>query len=197
MLLARADASASSLALADLRAEAGEVYEQKLNDTAGQRSSTPGCSRRTPGTRRRATGWRASPSGRATTRTLAHILERRAESRRGQDKSDALLKIAEVYEDHLEDLAEATRRFEAVLALDPHDLQALKGLDRIYNRTGKYRELLDNLEQQVALAATPRQKIELLERMAALHDEEFLDHERAAESPRRHPRDSTRRTTRR
>ena len=33
----------------------------------------------------------------------------------------------------------------------------------------------------MAIAATPRQKINLYERMAALHDEEFLDHERAAE----------------
>src|SRR5262249_26348173 len=75
---------------------------------------------------------------------------------------------------------EATRRYEAVLVIDGADLQALKGLDRIYNRGSKYRELLDVLERQVAIAATPRQKINLYERMAGLHDEEFLDHERAA-----------------
>src|SRR6202041_1971825 len=42
-------------------------------------------------------------------------------------------------------------------------------------------ELLENLQRQVALAATPRQKINLFERMAGLHDEEFLDHESAAD----------------
>ena len=68
----------------------------------------------------------------------------RAEGRRTPTRS---LKIAEVYEDQLEDLAEATRRFEAVLASTRTNLEALKGLDRIYNRTGKYRELLANLEQ--------------------------------------------------
>jgi len=78
------------------------------------------------------------------------------------------------------DLPEATRRFEAVLAVDPTNLTALKGLDRIFNRIGKYRELLEVLERQIEVAATPRQKINLYERVAALHDEEFLDHVSAA-----------------
>ena len=61
-----------------------------------------------------------------------------------------------------------------MLAVDPSNLLALKGLDRILNRTGRYKELLDNLERQIEVAATPRQKITLWERIAALHDEEFL-----------------------
>src|SRR5262249_127625 len=77
---------------------------------------------------------------------------------------------------------EATRRYEAVLAIDPASMNALKGLDRIFNRTGRYRELLEVLGRQIQVAATPRQKINLYERIAALHDEEFLDHEAAAEA---------------
>jgi tetratricopeptide (TPR) repeat protein len=111
---------------------------------------------------------------------LVQLLERRAEARRGPEKAEALVRVGEVYEDHMADLAEATKRYEAALSVDPRSMQALKGLDRVYNRTGKYRELLDTLERQVAVAATPRQKIGLFERMAALHDEEFLDHEQAA-----------------
>src|SRR4029079_8212761 len=64
---------------------------------------------------------------------------------------------------------------------DPNHLGALKGLDRIFNRSGRYKELLENLERQVGVAATPRQKINLYERMAGLYDEEFLDHEKASE----------------
>src|SRR5690606_26052865 len=57
---------------------------------------------------------------------------------------------------------------------------ALKGLERIYARAGKYAELLGNLEAQHEIAATPRQKIALLERMGQIQLEEFVDHEKAA-----------------
>src|SRR6185312_13990724 len=87
---------------------------------------------------------------------LAKILERRAEALRGEPKVEAICKLAELYEDQLNDLPEATRRYEAALALDPQSLTALKGLDRIYNRNGKYKELLHNLERQVSISATPR-----------------------------------------
>ncbi|MET0792877.1 MAG: tetratricopeptide repeat protein, partial [Polyangiaceae bacterium] len=39
-----------------------------------------------------------------------------------------------------------------------------------------------NLSAQVELAATPRQKVALWERLAAIHDEEFLNHEKAAQA---------------
>src|SRR5262249_22605200 len=93
---------------------------------------------------------------------------------------EAMCKIAELYEDQLNDLSEAQRRYEAALALDAQSLTALRGLDRIFNRTGRYKELLDNLEKQLAISATPRQKIKLYERIAGIHDEEFLDHAKAA-----------------
>ena len=92
------------------------------------------------------------------------------------------MKLAEVYEDHLDDLNLATQKYEELLAADPTNLNGLKGLDRIYNRGGQYRELLDILARQVATAATPRQKINLYERIASLHDEEFLDHAEAAKA---------------
>jgi len=181
VLVARADAAGSSPRARDLRAEAAELYEQKLNDVGRAKEIFGQVLAEDPGHIKAGDGMARIAERTGDFKSLVAILERRAESRRGREKADALLKVAEVYEDHLEDLAEATRRFEGVLAIEPHDLQALKGLDRVYNRTGKYRELLENLERQIAMAATPRQKINLYERMAALHDEEFLDHERAAE----------------
>jgi tetratricopeptide (TPR) repeat protein len=182
VLTARADAAGGSPRARDFRAEAAELFEQKLNDSGRAKDLFALVLADDPGHSRASEGMARIAERLGDVRTLISILERRAESRRGREKAEALLKLAEVYEDHAEDMAEAARRFEAVLAIDPHNLEAHKGLDRVFSRTSQYRELLENLERQVAIAATPRQKINLYERIAALYDEEFLDHERAAES---------------
>ncbi|HEX8792162.1 MAG TPA: tetratricopeptide repeat protein [Polyangiaceae bacterium] len=181
VLVARADAAGASPRGREGRAEAAEIFEQKLGDPVRAKDLYAQVLAEDPGHARAAEGLARIAERTGDYKSLVEILERRVDARRGREKADALLKIAEVYEDHLNDLNEATRRYEAVLAIDDADLQALKGLDRIYNRGSKYRELLEVLERQAAIAATPRQKINLYERMAGLHDEEFLDHERAAE----------------
>ncbi|MGH7269334.1 MAG: tetratricopeptide repeat protein, partial [Polyangiaceae bacterium] len=160
--------------------EAAELYETQLNDTARAGEAYAKILLEDPGHARAADGMVRIAELTGDYETLVAILEQIAESRSGREKTDAWLKIAEVYEDQLGDLAEAERRYQAVLEASPEHLTALKGLDRIYNRASRYRELLVNLERQAVLADTPRQKINLQERMAALHDEEFLDHARAA-----------------
>jgi tetratricopeptide (TPR) repeat protein/tRNA A-37 threonylcarbamoyl transferase component Bud32 len=181
ILVARAGVAGSSPRGRDMRTEAAELFEQKLNDAPRAKEVYAQVLAEDPGHIKAGDGMARIAERTGDFKSLVAILERRAEARRGREKADSLLKVAEVYEDHLEDLGEATRRYEAVLAIEPHDLVALKGLDRIYNRSGKYRELLENLERQIAIAATPRQKINIYERMAALHDEEFLDHQKAAD----------------
>ncbi len=181
VLVARADTASASPRAREARAEAAEIFEQKLSDPGRAKDLFAAVLAEDPGHVRAGDGMARIAERMGDFKSLVAILERRAEARRGPEKAEALVHVAEIYEDRLEDMPEATRRFEAVLALEPHNLQALKGLDRIFNRTGKYRELLENLQRQIDLAATPRQKINLYERMAALHDEEFLDHENAAD----------------
>jgi tetratricopeptide (TPR) repeat protein len=180
ILLSRADAAAVSPKARDYRVEAAELLETRLNDPARAREVYERVLAEDPGHVRASDASARILEKLGDFPALVAVLERRAEARRGAEKAEALSKVAEVYEDHLSDLGEATKRFEAALSVDPRNLTALKGLDRIYNRTGKYRELLDTLDRQVSVAATPRQKITLFERMAGLHDEEFLDHEQAA-----------------
>ena len=182
LLMARADAATTAPKARDLRAEAAELLETRLNDLARARDLFAAVLTDDPGHARAGEAMARIAERTGDFQTLAQILERRAEARRGIEKAEALAKVAEVYEDHLNDLGEATRRFEAVLAIDPANLNALKGLDRIFNRNGQYRELLEVLQRQIDVAATPRQKINLYERIAGLHDEEFLDHAKAAEA---------------
>lgn len=180
LLVSRADVAATAPKARDLRAEAAEIMETRLNDLQRAKNLLAAVLADDPGHAKACDAMARIAERTGDFQTLAQILEKKAEARRGYEKAEALAKVAEVYEDHLNDLNEATRRFEAVLAVDPANMTALKGLDRIFNRLGKYRELLEVLERQIEIAATPRQKINLFERVAALHDEEFLDHGAAA-----------------
>jgi len=180
LLLQLADVSVSPPKGRDRKTEAAELFETKLNDVTRARDLYAAVLAEDPGHPKAGDALARIAERTGDFDTLVKLLEQRAEARRGAEKVEALARVAEIYEDHLNDLTEATRRFEAVLAIDSSNIGALKGLDRIFNRTEKYKELLENLERQVEVAATPRQKITLWERIAALHDEEFLDHERAA-----------------
>jgi tetratricopeptide (TPR) repeat protein len=181
-LVTRADAAGQSPRGRDLRVEAAEIFESRLGDVKRAKDIYSLVLQDDPGHAKAVDALGRIAEREGDYKTLVGLLEKRAEARRGQERAEVLCKIAEAYEDHLNDLGEATRRYEAVLAIDGQNLAALKGLDRIFNRTGRYRELLEILDKQVSVAATPRQKINLYERMAALYDEEFLDHAKASES---------------
>ncbi len=173
LLLSLSDVTVTPSKGRDRRTEAAELFETKLNDVPRARDLYLAVLGEDPGHPKASEALARIAERTGDYDTLVLLLEHRAESRRGGERAEVLAKLAEVYEDQKNDLPEAARRYEAVLALEPANLAALKGLDRIFNRTGRYRELLDNLERQVDVAATPRQKITLWERIAALHDEEF------------------------
>ncbi|MFO0757627.1 MAG: tetratricopeptide repeat protein [Byssovorax sp.] len=182
ILVTRADRAPTPAQARDMRAEAADILETKLNEAAHARDLFEQIFAEDPG-HQKATDALARIYQKAEDHEgFAKILERRADALRGEAKVEAICKLAELYEDQLNNLPEATRRYEAALELDPLALTALRGLDRIFNRTGRYKELLHNLERQINIAATPRQKIKLYERIAGIQDEEFLDHGKAAEA---------------
>ncbi|WP_437291724.1 protein kinase domain-containing protein [Sorangium sp. So ce406] len=182
VLLSRADRAATPGEARDLRAAAAELLETKLNDAGRARDLYEQIFAEDPGHARTCDALLRIYRRIEDHAGYAKILERRAEALRGEERVEAMCKLAELYEDRLGDLGEATRRYEAALELDPTSLTALRGLDRIYSRAGRYQELLRNLERQIDVSATPRQKINLHERIAGLYDEEFLDHAKAAEA---------------
>ena len=182
VLTRRADAASSPAHTRELRAEAAEILELHLNDTASARELYEQILAEDPGQ------VKANEAlGRIYERTgdfanFVKLLERRADAQRGDDKLKALNRIAEIYETHLNDDNEALKRYLSALAIDGSSLEALRGLDRLYSKLGRFQDLLENLSRQVEVAATPRQKVTLWARSAAIYDEEFLDHEKAAEA---------------
>jgi tetratricopeptide (TPR) repeat protein len=182
ILLKRAEAAGPLPRGRDLRTEAAEVLETQLGEGGRAKALYLEVLGADPAHATASEALIRMAEREGDFRLLAQLLERRAGTKRGLEKADALARVAEVYDDSLDDLAEATRRYEAVLELEPNHLGALKGLDRIYNRTGRYRELLDNLRRQVEVAASPRQKINILDRIASLEEEEFIEYAKAIET---------------
>ncbi|HEY3593945.1 MAG TPA: tetratricopeptide repeat protein, partial [Polyangiaceae bacterium] len=182
VLTRRADAAKTPAQARNMRAEAAEILEQYLNDTQSARSLYEQILADDPG------HTKASDAiGRIYERTsdfvnLVKHLVRRSEAQRGDDKLRSLARIAEVYETQLTDDTEAVRRYKDVLALDAHHAEALRGLDRVYSKLGRFHDLAENLRLQIESAATARQKVTLWERVAALHEEEFIDPRQAADA---------------
>jgi tetratricopeptide (TPR) repeat protein len=178
----RADASATPARARDCRAEAADILELQLGDTGRARDLYEQVLNDDPGHEKASEALSRIYERTGDFPGFVKLLERRAEALRGELRLKVLCRIADVYEDHLKNEAEAIRRLEVVLAEDPKNLDALRALDRLFSKTGRFQDLLDNLEAQVSQAATPRQKITLWERVAGIHDEEFLNHEKAAEA---------------
>jgi tetratricopeptide (TPR) repeat protein len=180
VLTRRADAAASPAQARDFRAEAAELLELYLGDAASARSLVEAILAEDPGHIAASNQLvrlceRAGDFG-----GLVKILERRANAQRGDERLKTLCRIAELYEQKLSDDTEAERRYQAALDLDAKNLDALRGLDRLYSKAGRFKDLLENLDLQIEAAATPRQKTALWERIAAIYEEEFLDHDKAA-----------------
>jgi tetratricopeptide (TPR) repeat protein len=182
VLTRRADAAATPARRRDCLAEAAELLDLYLDDAASARTLLEEIIEQDPG-HSRASLHLAKLYERSRDYTaLIHLLQRSAEGQRGEERIKTLCRVAELYEVNLGDEIEARRRYDAILDQDPRSIDALRGLERVFSKAGRYQELLDNLEQQVERSATPRQKLALLERIATIHDEEFLDHDKAAEA---------------
>ncbi|MDB4931690.1 MAG: domain protein putative component of TonB system [Myxococcaceae bacterium] len=106
---------------------------------------------------------------------LVEVLRRHVASVSDPAESAELrMRVGSVLEDRIGDLEGAAAEYAAVLAADPVNLPALRGLEGIYARLGRSQELLNVLEQQLEVVATERERIKLLTRIGAMLEEEFV-----------------------
>jgi tetratricopeptide (TPR) repeat protein len=84
-------------------------------------------------------------------------------------------RIATVWEEMLGNVEQAVVAWNVVLADNGRNLQALRALDRLYAQKGDFRDLADNLQQQLALAQErgddPAEIIALLGRLGVLREQ--------------------------
>ncbi|HLV21123.1 MAG TPA: tetratricopeptide repeat protein, partial [Polyangiaceae bacterium] len=166
----------------ELRAEAGELLEEKLGNAAAARELYEAVLAEDAGHERagEALGRMVEQAG--DFGRLARLLEQRADASGGALRVRLFCRAAEVHEDKLDDGDAAARCYAQALADEPTNPAALRGLDRAYAKTGKFTELLEVLQKQLEQAQTARQKVVVLERIAAVNEEEFLNFAAAAQA---------------
>jgi tetratricopeptide (TPR) repeat protein len=181
VLVRRADIAAPRHAR-DLRAEAADVLAVRLRNMPAAEELFSAVLAEDPGHARAAEGLAALLRARGDHKRALELLETRALALTGDERYRQVLQIAEAWETELDRLDAAERLYRGVLGEEPKHVDALRGLDRVLNRAGRYRELVEVLAAEIELAVTPRQKVGFFERLAAIYDEEYLDPTRAAEA---------------
>lgn len=180
VLTHRADAAATPSEARAFRVESAEILEQRLGDLASSRAIYEGVLSEDASHARAGEGLSRILEKLGDFESLVKFRELSVTRQSGADAVVTLCQMGELYEDRLGNLPQATSAYERALALDPGNLDALRGIERLLSKQGKFKDLVQNLETQVSVAVTPKQRITLLERIAAIDEEEFLDHRAAA-----------------
>lgn len=108
------------------------------------------------------------------------ILERRAQIlREPAEKIEELLKAARIWEDNVVDPAAAADTYERVLQIDNTNLTASIQLEQIYRNRGNWSQLIDLLLARVDFTQDVRQKIELLQNVAEIYENNLGDRDGA------------------
>ena len=182
LLVHRATAAPSPASARNCMAQAAELFEHRLGDLTRAKELYQKVLSDDPTHLTASDGLQRILESTRDFSGLVKMLEDRAVTLRGDKRWTAIGRMAQVFEEQLSDLPEATRLYEVILDEDKHNAAALKGLDRVYTSTERYKDLLGVLERQLDAATSPRQKIALYERLAVLYEEQFIDHEKAAEA---------------
>jgi len=102
-----------------------------------------------------------------------------------KQKAAKLFKAAEVQEERLQQQEDAILRYNQCLQLQPGYLPAQKALIRLYERQGRYADLVAMYEQDLPQIADREQVISTLNKIAAIYEDRLQDLDHAVETIRR------------
>ncbi len=92
-----------------------------------------------------------------------------------EEQISTLNKIAAIYEERLGDAERAIDSLKRVQELSPEHLPTLRGLERLYEKAGRWNELLELHEHESRLAADTKQIISLAHKSAEIIEDELKD----------------------
>lgn len=112
---------------------------------------------------------------------LVEVLKRKVEALHDAEALAATrLKLGRLYEVQLSEPERACDVYAAVVNADATNLDALRGLERVYRHLSRWNELADVLEKQLLSVQSERERVEVLLKLAQLQEEQFLKAEVAA-----------------
>ena len=88
-----------------------------------------------------------------------------------EERIALLLRLARLQDDRLRDVAAAAGACERVLAVSPGHVLALRTLASLYDRAGRFAELVALNERLLAVTRDPRSAVSLLQRTAEVQEE--------------------------
>jgi tetratricopeptide (TPR) repeat protein len=109
---------------------------------------------------------------------LRALLERRAERVDGRAKIELQLRLAQLYETAFRDQAAAIGMYREVLSVEPDNATAQSDLERLYELTGAWDDLIAMILSKVGEASGEAQRA-MLQRVAEVHDIKREDPEAA------------------
>ncbi|TXD34578.1 tetratricopeptide repeat protein [Lujinxingia vulgaris] len=114
---------------------------------------------------------------------LVAVLEQKAGATYDPDAIVAIKsRAAELWEVQLGDIGQAIMAYRDVLTVDQTHAPTLEALERLYTQSGQWDELVDVLEQRLALTHEPDAQVAIYGKMAGVFEGQFGDMERAVES---------------
>ncbi len=102
-----------------------------------------------------------------------------------RQKAGRIYKAAETLEERLNQIDDAIARYNTCLQLSPGYLPAQKALIRLYEKLGKWAELVAMYEQDMLQTSDREQQISTLNKIAALYEDRLNDVEHAIECLKR------------
>ncbi len=98
-----------------------------------------------------------------------------------EDRKKMLYVLGQVYDVELKDALRAIETYRSILDIDPEDLEAVQALDRLYEATENWYELLNILEREEELAEGSAEVVGLKHRMGLLWEQKMEDLSRSVE----------------
>ncbi|MBI4956957.1 MAG: tetratricopeptide repeat protein [Myxococcales bacterium] len=112
---------------------------------------------------------------------LVDILGRKSKALKDPEQiASVKLRQAGLLETTIGDAERAVEVYREVLDVDASSLLAMRGLERVYGAMQRWRELLEVLDMHLDVAATERERIDVLMQIARLQEEQFLKPDLAA-----------------
>ncbi|MDB4980275.1 MAG: Tetratricopeptide 2 repeat protein [Myxococcales bacterium] len=116
---------------------------------------------------------------------LKNIYSKKAElATNPAEKKQMLFVLGQVYDRELGDPERAIETYTSIMDIDPDDFDAAQALDRLYQQTARWYDLLAVLERQTELAPSPAEVVSLRFRIGELWREHLKDLTRAIEGYR-------------